>query len=247
VSDTSPISPAPDPGPETIWTRRDRGARGPQPEHSRSEIVAAAIALADGNGLTAVSMRAVAGALGTTAGSLYRYLSSRDDLLDLMVDAALAELQLGRQSAGNWLDDLVALAHQQLALYRRHPWLVPASRRSGSFGPNAIDYFEDCLRIMVPLSCGTARKLEAVAMMTGVVSLFARAAPTSQARVPLNPFANADPERHPNLSAALGEAAEVGVHEDLFERTVRSVLRGLLSGPPEHQLLHQRLEDGDDY
>ena len=82
-------------------------------------------------------MRAVAGVLGATAGSLYRYLSSRDQLLDLMVDAVLSELKLNRPSAGNWLDDLAALAEGQLALYRRHPWLLEASLRSGGFGPNA--------------------------------------------------------------------------------------------------------------
>src|SRR5690349_18998544 len=80
------------PDEESIWTRPDRGTRGPRPEHSRAEIAAAAIALADSGGLAAATMRAVAAELGTAAGSLYRYLSSRDDLLDLMVDAALAEL-----------------------------------------------------------------------------------------------------------------------------------------------------------
>jgi len=174
-------------------------------------------------------MRAVAGALGTTAGTLYRYLSSRDDLLDLMVDATLAELRLGLKSAGDWLVDLVALADQQLALYRRHPWLVEASTRGGTFGPNATNYFEDCLRIMVPLPCGTARKLEAVAMMTGVVSLFARGVSEEAVNHSFNPFATANPELHPQLSAALREVTPTAVSSDLFERTVRSVLRGLLA------------------
>jgi AcrR family transcriptional regulator len=185
--------------------------------------------MADADGLPALSMRALAGALGSTAGSLYRYLSSRDDLLVLMVDAALAELRLGQTSVGSCLDDLIALANQQLTLYRRHPWLISASTRGGTFGPNATDYFEECLQIMVPLSCSTARKLEAVAMMTGVVSLFARPAATAAADDPPNPFAAASPERHPHLTAALGEAAPIAVPEDLFERTVRSLLSGLLA------------------
>jgi AcrR family transcriptional regulator len=214
-----------------VWTRPARGARGPQPEHSRGEIAGAAVALADSGGLPAASMRAVASALGTGAGSLYRYLSSRDDLLDLMVDAALAELRLNPESSGNWLDDLVALARDQLALYRRHPWLLEASLRQGALGPRAMDYFEHCLRIMAPLACGTATKLEAIAMITGVVSLFARGESSAQGRpvAPARLFGTATPEAHPHLIAALTRptpSPSPGL--DLFERTMRSVLRGLL-------------------
>ena len=184
--------------------------------------------LADTGGLSAVSMRAVAGALTTTAGSLYRYLSSRDELLELMVDAVLAELRLDQDSTGEWLDDMMALADDQLAVYQRHPWLLEATPTGETIGPNATGYFEACLHILAPLHCGNARKLEAVAMMTGVVSLFARAAGTGAAQRTSNPFALASAEAHPYLTAALAEAAPTNAHEDLFERTTRSVLRGLL-------------------
>ncbi|MET7399056.1 helix-turn-helix domain-containing protein [Dactylosporangium sp. NPDC005572] len=215
--------------PETtrsIWSRPDRGTRGPQPEHSRAEIAAAAMALADAGGLEAATMRAVAGELGTAAASLYRYLSSRDDLLDLMVDAALGELPLDGPSSGDWLEDLVALAGRQLALYRRHPWLLPAAMRRGTYGPRAMDYFEYCLRTMAPLPCGTAAKMEAVGVLTGLVSLFAAqpAAPADPAGI----FAAATPQAHPHLLAALttpGPPPE----PDLFDRLIRGVLRGLLT------------------
>ncbi len=209
--------------------RRDRGTRGPRPEHSRAEIAVAAISLADAGGLAAVSMRAVAGMLDTTAGSLYRYLSSRDELLDLMVDAVLAELRLNQESVGNWLDDLAALAEGQLALYRRHPWLLEASLRSSGFGPNATDYFEDCLRIMAPLTCGFSTKMEAIAMITGVVSLFARATVVERPPVTSDDiFAAVSPDRHPHLLAALTTPDRSSARQDMFARTVRSVLRGLL-------------------
>ena len=184
--------------------------------------------LADAGGLSAVSMRAVAGALNTTAGSLYRYLSSRDELLELMVDAVLAELRLDQDSTGGWLDDMMALADDQLAVYQRHSWLLEATLTGGAIGPNATGYFEACLRILAPLHCGTARKLEAIAMMTGVVSLFARAAGAGAARPTSNPFALASADVHPHLTAALATAEPANAHEDLFDRTTRSVLRGLL-------------------
>ncbi|MGI5185137.1 TetR/AcrR family transcriptional regulator [Dactylosporangium sp. CA-152071] len=224
---------------DTIWTRPDRGSRGPVPQHSRAEIVAAAVVLADAGGLSAVSMRAVASALSTGAGSLYRYLSSRDDLLDLMSDAVLTELPLDRPLTGDWLDDLVEVAREQLALYRRHPWLTEAARR-GTFGPRAVNYFERCMAIMAPLPTAASTKMETMGVLTGVVSLFAQPVPGNPP--PGDPaaeerkrasaaqlFSLVDPQAHPNLTAAFTGPAQPPAASDLFERTVRSVLRGLLT------------------
>lgn len=234
-------------GGESIWSRPAAGRRGPRPEFSRSEITAAAIDLADGDGLAAVSMRAVAGALGTSAGSLYRYLNSRDELLALMVDEALAGLAPADPPAdpavdGAWLPAMVMLAHEQRALYRRHPWLLEASLQVGSFGPRAMDYFERCLLILSPLPNPVGEKLEAVGLLTGVVSLFARsgsaaatgpsagAGPDGAAN-PAAAFAAVDPTAHPLLIAALAAPA-TPPRADLFDRAVRSVLVGLLTPHP---------------
>jgi len=216
----------PEAKPETIWNRPDRGRRGPRPDHSRADIAAVAIALADRAGLAAASMRAVAAELGTTAGSLYRYLSSRDDLLALMVDATLAALPLDRAITDDWLDDMAALVHDQLMLYRRHPWLLEAGLQAGSFGPRSMDYFECCLRLMARSSAPTAAKLEAVGLLTGVVSLFARSA--AAAFDPAAAFAAVNPDAHPHLVAAL-VAPPSAPRPDLFDRAVRSILRGLLN------------------
>jgi AcrR family transcriptional regulator len=76
----------------SIWTRPERSARGPAPEHSRAEIASAGVALADGSGLGAVTMRSVAAAIGTGPASLYRYVANRGELLELMADQAQGEL-----------------------------------------------------------------------------------------------------------------------------------------------------------
>jgi AcrR family transcriptional regulator len=187
--------------------------------------VAAAVSLADSDGLAAVQMRAVAGALGTGAGSLYRYLSSRDDLLDLMIDTVVAELRPYPESTGEWLDDLLQLARRQLALYRSHPWLLDVIQRRSAPGPQTLVYFDNCMRIMAPLQCGVTAKFEAVAMITGVVSLFARSESASASYA----FGGVDPEAHPHLTAALTEPASPASPSDLFERTLRGLLTGLLT------------------
>lgn len=142
--------------PTTVWSRPERGARGPAPERSRTQIAAAALALADAEGLAAVSMRALAQRLGTGPASLYRYVGSRDELLDLMADAVAGELDLSGATGGDWLDDLVGLALQSRDAHVRHPWLADLNDRRGEvLGPHAIDYLDHALGILVPAP-GTA-------------------------------------------------------------------------------------------
>ncbi|MCL2734284.1 MAG: TetR/AcrR family transcriptional regulator, partial [Actinomycetia bacterium] len=93
-----------------IWLRPEHAPVGRPAERSRAEITAAAVELADREGLPAVSMRRVAGALGTGAASLYRYVATRDDLLDLMTDSTAGEYELPAPS-GDWRADLLQLAH----------------------------------------------------------------------------------------------------------------------------------------
>src|SRR4051812_49574831 len=72
------------------WGLRERPARGPRPGLSLERIVGAAVDLADAEGIGAVSMGRVAKELGSSPMSLYRYVAAKDELLALMVDAALA-------------------------------------------------------------------------------------------------------------------------------------------------------------
>ena len=216
------------PGGQSIWGRPERGTRGPAPAHTREAIVTAAVALADTQGIGAVSMRAVAAALGTGAGSLYRYLSSRDDLIDLMIDATVAELRPYPDSTGDWLDDLLTVARSQLDLYRRHPWLPDVLARRVTPGPATLGYFDNCLRILRPLERGAVAKFEAIGMLTGVISLFARSEAASGALA----FDGVDLAAYPHLVAAFTEPAAPPPRRDLFERTLRSLLTGLLAPDP---------------
>ncbi|WP_233358783.1 TetR/AcrR family transcriptional regulator [Thermomonospora amylolytica] len=211
-------------GRRSIWNRPERRGRGPAPAHSRDAIVTAAIALADAEGLAAVSMRAVAAALGTGAGSLYRYLSSRDDLLDLMTDRVVGELRPYPEAGGDWLDTMLLMARRQLALYRRHPWLLDVIHRPSGIGPESLAWFDGCLRVLEPVRCPVTAKFEAIAMMTGVVGLFARSETTAGTFA----FPDVDLTAYPHLAAAFSGPPEPAPRRDLFERTLRSVLTGLL-------------------
>jgi AcrR family transcriptional regulator len=190
----------------------------------------AAIALADAEGLAAVSMRAVAGALGTGAGSLYRYLSSRDDLLDLMTDRAVGELRPYPQADSGWLDTMVLLGRRQVALFGAHPWLLDVIHRPSGVGPESLAWFDNCIRILEPVRCPVAAKFEAIAMMTGVASLFARRETAAGAFS----LAGVDLTAYPHLVAAFGQPTGPAPRADLVERTLRGLLTGLLlAGPTE--------------
>ncbi|MER7038997.1 TetR family transcriptional regulator [Streptomyces microflavus] len=225
--------------PATVWSRPERGARGPAPERSRYEITAAALALADAEGLAAVSMRALAQRLGTGPASLYRYVGSRDELLDLMADAVAGELDLSAAPSGDWLGDLVGLALQSRAAHARHPWLAELNDRRGEvLGPHAIDYLDHALAILVPAPGTSQQKLEAIGLLGGLATLFARREPPASADDPPAQAAHlaavAAEGRHPHLLAALMTAGPPPVagpaeRDALFERLLRRLLPAMLS------------------
>jgi AcrR family transcriptional regulator len=125
-----------------IWMRPERPARGPRPAYSRAQITETAVRIADAEGLAAASMRRIAAEIGTGAMSLYRYVPSRDDLIELMIDHVHGELDLPAKPSGNWRADLTLFAERLRAAGLRHPWFAEADRAIVSFGPNALRTLE---------------------------------------------------------------------------------------------------------
>jgi AcrR family transcriptional regulator len=126
----------------TIWSQERPARRGSAPD--LSEIVAAAVALADQENLDAVSLRRVAAALRSGTASFYRALGSRDELVDRMVDAALGG-HLPSQASGDWRADLAALARNRRAMLTAHPWLGTELAGRPAIGPNALLHHERAL------------------------------------------------------------------------------------------------------
>ena len=158
---------------DVIWMRPGHTGGGRPAQRSREEITAAAMAIADRDGLDAVSMRAVAAALGTGAASLYRYIESREDLLDLMTDAAGAEYRFA-EPTGDWLADLIGIGQQARLIMRRHPWLATLVISRPVLGPNGLDLLERVLGLLASCPASLAAKVDAFAMLTAVTALFAQ-------------------------------------------------------------------------
>jgi AcrR family transcriptional regulator len=141
-----------------IWERPEHGHRGPRRAHSRDQITAAAVAIADSEGIEAVSMRRVAQAFHTGAASLYRYVENKDELYDLMLDAVLGE-QLPTPHTGNWRHDLREVAHSTRRMIRRHPWAAALTAGRPILGPNSLRSTEHALAALDGLPLDANRSM----------------------------------------------------------------------------------------
>jgi AcrR family transcriptional regulator len=154
-----------------IWLRPEHAGAGRPAERSRAEITDTAVRLADTNGLDALSMRRVATELGTGVASLYRYVESRNDLLDLMSDSVAAEYRID-DTTGNWLGDLVGIGLQARDILRRHRWLIEIVATRPTIGPNGVRLIEHVLYILRDHPASGEAKLELFAMLNGTATLF---------------------------------------------------------------------------
>ncbi len=222
-------------GGEVIWMRAERAATGRPARHSRDEITAIAVAIADREGLDAVSMRRVAADLGTGAASLYRYVSTRDDLLDLMTDATGAEYVLAPLTppTGDWLADLLDLGEQGRAIMRRHPWLPPLVITRSVLGPRGLALLERFLEVLAAHPASTEAKLEAFAILNAATALFVQnELGGGSARQQRNAAYLHDAlasGRHPRLAELLSAASPAGSEPDTADR-YRDVLGRILTG-----------------
>jgi AcrR family transcriptional regulator len=141
-----------------VWTRKPvRKAE----RLTLEAIVAAAMKLADAEGLEAVSVRRVAAELHTRPMSLYSHMARKDDLIDLITDEVLGEMLLTEEVPGDWRAALHAIARRTRSVAERHPWIMGALTQRPRVGPNALRHMEQSLGAIASLAIdrGTAMAL----------------------------------------------------------------------------------------
>lgn len=156
-----------------LWQTGPRPSRGPKPALSLDRIVEAAIRIADADGLDAVTMRRVATELGIGTMSLYRYLPGKGELLDLMLDRVQRPATDPADDTG-WRAALESLAHETLALYRRHPWLLQVNQTRPVLGPSAVAALDTTLGRIRPMGLSDPELVSVVVMIDGYVAGAAR-------------------------------------------------------------------------
>jgi AcrR family transcriptional regulator len=111
------------PGDQLLWEHMGRPPRGPRPTLTHDQIAAAAVEIADADGLGAVTMRRLAARLDVATMSLYRYVRNKEDVWALMVDAVAREITLPAPGSAGWRETFRRIATEMRAGQLRHPWL----------------------------------------------------------------------------------------------------------------------------
>lgn len=171
---------------DLLWTGRKPMPRGRKPGLSLALIVRSAIELADAEGIATFSMQRLATALGAGAMSLYRYVPSKEDLVALMLDAAIDAPSRAAAGTG-WRPALQQWAHQGLAVFQRHPWTLSLVATPRVMGPNETAHLEEGLRSVSEMGLTPAEMLNTVVLVNGYVRGCAPFAIASQPETAENP------------------------------------------------------------
>jgi AcrR family transcriptional regulator len=154
------------PGLDLLWGRRERGRRGPRPGLSADAIVDAAVRVADAEGLEAISMARVAAELGFTTMSLYRYVASKDELLQLMFNASALGAESLVIEGDNWRSRLRAWATIQRDMLDRHPWITQMPMPAPPLAPNSLHFVERGLQAMDGTGLPDTEKLRIIGLLS---------------------------------------------------------------------------------
>ncbi|NIK57554.1 TetR/AcrR family transcriptional regulator [Kribbella shirazensis] len=122
---------------DSIWTR-ERKATPPKETLSRAQIVAAAMAILDADGVTGLSMRKLAAKLDAGATSLYWHVPTKDDLVDLLIDEVWSEIDVPEPELAGWRNGALLFGHSLRSAVLRHPWLPEVMYTRPSIGPHAM-------------------------------------------------------------------------------------------------------------
>jgi AcrR family transcriptional regulator len=226
-------------------SRRDRPAK---PALSRDAIVDAALDIVRAEGVEALSMRRVAQALDTGAASLYVYVANRDELHELLFDAAVATVATEEVDPQRWREQLKALVGRMVkTMVEDFPGLALLAMAKIPIGDNALRVTDNMLALLKAGGVGD----QAAAYAADLISMYATAIAYEQslyATLYSDPdheqreieriaqrFASLDPMRFPTL-AALAPALTRGDGDERFELGLDVIVNGLQATPTEGRL-----------
>ncbi|MCY1044933.1 TetR/AcrR family transcriptional regulator C-terminal domain-containing protein [Corallococcus sp. bb12-1] len=221
-----------------VWERPEPSSRPGPGALSRARIVRAALKLAGAGGLASVSLRKVAAALKVRPTRLHRYLSTQEELLNLMVDAVYGELVSEGPIRGEWREALRSIAHRTRQAAAKHPWLIdlPVGPSSGS--PNVLAHIEASLAALSDTP-GFGDDIDAVLNAVGTVNAYVVGALQSEANEraslesrewqnTVGPYLHRmlATGRFPTLTRASRDASDTS-YEVVFDKGLDCVLDGI--------------------
>ncbi|MGO4689247.1 TetR/AcrR family transcriptional regulator [Glaciibacter sp. 2TAF33] len=154
------------------WRLGETTNRGPKPKQSTEAIVAAGIRLVDDEGLEGLSMAALAKPLGLAATALYRYVDSKETLIELMVDSAVGHPP-AKSPSSEWSENARVWARALLDVYARHPWLSDVVITGMPRTPNSLEWIESLLESLSDSPLNKSERLSAALLLQGIVRNYA--------------------------------------------------------------------------
>ncbi|TVT57818.1 GntR family transcriptional regulator [Amycolatopsis rhizosphaerae] len=237
-------------GPGRPQTGKHRPVHPPAPgdprrDLTRERIVRTAIAIADAEGLAAVSMRGVAARLGVAAMAPYRHVAGKPELIMLMADAAYGERGYPARPPAGWRSRLELCARTMWSLYQRHPWLAqlaPVTRPLPL--PNLAVHADWALTALDDFGLGAAEMCDLHVLLFSYIQGIAIHLEREQHALGSSGMTEddwmdnqaaalgtiIDSGRHPTFARMLTALSEDGydlVLDNLFELGLRSLLDGL--------------------
>jgi AcrR family transcriptional regulator len=209
---------------ELVWDEPEgAGAAG----LSRSAVIAAALGVADAEGLEAVSIRRVAAELGVRPMSLYTHIASKDDLVALMLHEMSGELLVPEPQSEDWREALRQIARQAYAAYVQHPWALQAFGRGTRVGPNMLRRAEQSAVAVASLDLSPADAWIALSIVHEWTIGHALHVVTLREDAELEgQLSGADPAEFPRMSKVFGIGREQS-RDAIFDVALEAVLDGI--------------------
>ncbi|MFF2087227.1 TetR/AcrR family transcriptional regulator [Nocardia sp. NPDC058176] len=195
---------------QLMWGMQESGGRGPKRGLTLDQILDAATEVADAEGFAALSMNRVARQLGFTAMSLYRYVDSKDTLIDLLMDRVVGpppEIAPGMP----WRVGLEQWAFAEFARIGRHSWWLDIPMSHAPMGPNNMAWLETALQVLAEVDVPDPVKFQLVMNMSMFVvgkRRFLRDLQEDEGGDFVSVMTQVlDPQRFPAVTAALSASA----------------------------------------
>ena len=211
------------------WGVAANPQRGPRRELNIEGIVDAAVAIADADGLAAVSMASVASALSFTTMSLYRYVSAKDDLILLMQEAGTGLPPLSIGETDSWREGLTRWYRATLEVYAAHPWLLDIPLDSEPSTPNNLSWLDAGLAVLADSPLDQQSRVAALLLLSAYSRWQGQVA-RKQGGPALSAQTLADlitPEQFPFLAPAIAAGALWADEGEAFEFGLLRILDGL--------------------
>jgi AcrR family transcriptional regulator len=195
----------------------------------RDRLVAEAVALADRDGLAAVSIRRVAAGLAVRPMSIYTYITSKDELLDLMAEAVVSQVLIKPPLPADWRTAVETIAVRSHHVFVAHPWLAAISHQRPNLGTNALHHAEQLLAAITPLDLPADEAWEVLFLINdytlGHALRVAHAPPPTAGSYP-----QFDPQEFPRLAATIHSAGRRS--DDTFLAGLRRILNAIADSRP---------------